>query len=274
MRTRGGAGLPALGLGTWRMGEDPSRRRQEVAALRLGLDLGMTLIDTAEMYASGVAEEITGEAIRGRRDEVYLVSKVLPSNASRTGTVEAAERSLKRLGTDHIDLYLLHWQGSHPLEDTLEALQQLVDEQKILHFGVSNFDTDELQDAERHPLGENITVNQVMYNLGRRGIEWSLLPWCAERAVAVMAYAPLEQGRLRTQTALNSVAARHHVAVESVAIGWTLRHPLMVSIPKASNPDHVRANAAAMTLELTEEDIAALDRAYPAPRRKVSLDMT
>ncbi len=177
---RGGARMPALGLGTWMMGERATRRRDEVAALRLGFDLGMTLVDTAEMYADGGAEEVVAEAIRGRRDEVFLVTKVLPGNASRRGTVAAAERSLRRLATERIDLYLLHWQGSHPLAETLEAFEQLVHEQKVLHYGVSNFSAGDMDDAERYPTGARIVANQVMYHLAQRGIEADLLPWCAE----------------------------------------------------------------------------------------------
>jgi diketogulonate reductase-like aldo/keto reductase len=196
--------MPVLGQGTWRMGERRSARPAEVAALRLGLDLGMTLIDTAEMYADGGAEEVVGEAIRGRRDEVFLVSKVLPKNASREGTMRAAERSLRRLGTDRIDLYLLHWEGSHPLAATLEAFTRLREAGKIVHYGLSNFDRDLMQEAESLPGGATLAADQVLYHLGKRAPEARLLPWCAERGVVVMAYSPLAQGRLRRRQALRA----------------------------------------------------------------------
>ena len=260
---RGGAEMPVLGLGTWTMGEEKSRRKQEVAALRLGFDLGMTLVDTAEMYADGGAEDVVAEAVRGRRDEVFIVTKVLPENASRTGTVAAAERSLRRLGTDHIDLYLLHWKGPHPVEETLAAFDRLFQEQKIRHYGVSNFYVADMEAAERHPLGRNIAVNQVKYNLRQRGVEGDLLPWCIERQVAVMAYSPVDKGRLPVRRALSTVARRPDTTPECVALAWTLRQPMVVAIPKAANPDHVRTNARAVTLELSKEDLEELDRDYP-----------
>jgi len=270
--TRDGAALPALGQGTWTMGESRARRAEEVAALRLGIDLGMTLIDTAEMYAAGGAEEVVGEAIAGRRDDVFLVSKVLPDNASRAGTLRAAERSLERLRTDRIDLYLLHWPGSHPLRGTLAAFERLVEQGKILHYGVSNFDSDELSAAELLPGGPAIGANQVLYNLERRGAERRLFPWCRERDVAIMAYSPLEQGRLSERGALERVAARHGVTPTQVAVAWTLRLPQVVSIPKAGRREHVRQNAAAAEIELTADDLAELDRDYPAPSRDVPLE--
>ena len=245
------------------MGERGSEKKQEVAALRLGLDLGMTLVDTAEMYADGGAEEVVAEAIRGRRDEVFIVTKVLPENASRKGTVAAAEGSLRRLGIDRIDLYLLHWKGSHPLEKTLEAFAVLHEEGKIRHYGVSNFLRDDMEAAERHPLGRRIAVNQVNYNLRQRGMEADLLPWCAERQLAVMAYSPLDKGGLPVERALAAVARRHEATPECVALAWTLRHPMVVSIPKAANLDHVQANARALTLEFSKQDLEELDRDYP-----------
>jgi diketogulonate reductase-like aldo/keto reductase len=270
--TRDGAELPALGQGTWRMGESRARRADEVAALQLGIDLGMTLIDTAEMYADGGAEGVVGEAIAGRRDGLFLVSKVLPYNASRAGTIQAAERSLARLGTDRVDLYLLHWPGSHPLRDTLEAFERLVEQGKILHYGLSNFDVEELEAGERLPGGSAIGANQVLYNLERRGVERRLLPWCRERGVAVMAYSPLQQGRMHEGGALADVASRHGVTTGQVAIAWTLRLPGVVSIPKAGRPEHVRQNAAAGAIALTPEDLAELDRDYPPPSRDVPLE--
>ena len=269
VRARGGVEMPALGLGTWTMGEKGSRRKQEIAALRLGFDLGMSMVDTAEMYADGGAEEVVAEAVLGRRDEVFIVTKVLPENASYEGTIKAAERSLRRLGTDRIDLYLLHWKGSHPVEQTLAAFERLVQEQKIRHYGVSNFCVADMEAAERHPLGPGIAVNQVEYNLTQRGIEGDLLPWCIERQVAVMAYSPVGQGRLTVKRALIAVARRHDTTPECVALAWTLRQPMVVSIPKSANPDHVRTNARAVTLELSKEDLEALDRDYPPAGRGV-----
>lgn len=274
VNARGGAALPSLGLGTWRLGEDGARRDHEVAALRLGLDMGMDLIDTAEMYADGAAESIVGEAVKGRRDAVFIVTKVKPANGSRQGVIEAAERSLGRLGTDRIDLYLLHWQGAHPLSETLDAFAQLVDEEKILHYGVSNFDRDAMAEAEAISGGSGIVANQVLYNVNRRGIEWDLLPWCEERQVAVMAYSPLDDGRLVHRPGLSAVARRHGVSEETVALAWTLRQPSVVSIPKASNPDHVRANYQAAALTLSDDDRAAIDGDFPPPDRATPLVIT
>lgn len=274
VNVRGGAALPSLGLGTWRLGEDGARRDHEVAALRLGLDMGMDLIDTAEMYADGAAESIVGEAVKGRRDAVFIVTKVNPANGSRQGVIEAAERSLGRLGTDRIDLYLLHWQGAHPLSETLDAFAQLVDEEKILHYGVSNFDRDAMAEAEAISGGSGIVANQVLYNVNRRGIEWDLLPWCEERQVAVMAYSPLDDGRLVHRPGLSAVARRHGVSEETVALAWTLRQPSVVSIPKASNPDHVRANYQAAALTLSDDDRAAIDGDFPPPDRATPLVIT
>lgn len=260
----GDARVSRLGLGTYGMGKHASEQAREVAALRLGLDLGMTLIDTAELYALGGAERVVGEAIRGRRDEVFLVTKVLPQNASRQGTIAAAERSLRRLDTDRIDLYLLHWQELSPLEETLDAFDQLVREQKIVRYGVSNFDANDMRAAHALPLGQGIAVDQVAYGLHRREIEAELLPWCSERGVVVMAYSPLAEGRLPRLEALVAVARRHGVTSECAALAWTLRHPQVVSIPKAVNPEHLRANALALALELTPEDLTELDAAYPS----------
>ena len=257
--------MPAFGLGTWRMGESGRMRQAEVEALRLGLDLGVRLIDTAEMYGSGEAERIVADALEGRRDEVFLVSKVLPHNASRAGTLVAAERSLKRLRTDRLDLYLLHWEGPHPVEDTLEAFVRLREQGKIRHYGVSNYDTATLREAWASPGGEDIAVDQVLYNLERRAVEWDLLPWCQERQVAIMAYSPLEQGRLRRRRALEDVARRHGVTPTQVALAWTLRLPGVVTIPKATRPEHVREDVAAQELVLGDEDLATLDGAFPPP---------
>jgi diketogulonate reductase-like aldo/keto reductase len=252
------------------MGVDSRRRRGEVAAIRLGIDLGMTLIDTAEMY--GDAEKVVGEAIRGRREDVQIVTKVLPQNASLDGTMAAAERSLRRLGTDRIDLYLLHWEGAHPLADTLEAFLALQEEGKIVDFGVSNFDIGDMDRCEALPGGSEVAANQVYYNLARRGIERKLLPWCAEHGVIVMAYTPLESGKLSGYAALRTVARRHGATPAQIAIAWTLRHPGVVSIPKASTPEHVRENASSLDVVLTSEDLADLDASFPPPDRDVPLE--
>ncbi len=261
--------LPRLGQGTWHMGEDRSQRAAEVAALRLGLDLGMSLIDTAEMYAEGGSEEVVGEAISGRRDEVFLVSKVYPHNASRSGVRAACGRSLKRLGVERIDLYLLHWPGSTPVEETVEGFERLVADGSIGAWGVSNFDVDEME-----ALPPGCATNQVLYNLEARGVEFDLLPWCAERGMPVMAYSPVGQGgRLLRHTALAEVAGRHGATAAQVALAWTLRAPGVVTIPKASDPAHVRLNADAGAIVLADEDLAVLDAAFPAPAGKQSLAM-
>jgi diketogulonate reductase-like aldo/keto reductase len=272
VEARNGLRMPAFGLGTWRMGESRAGRAEEVKAIQLAIDLGVRMIDTAEMY--GDAESVVGEAIRGRQDGLFIVSKVLPQNASRRGTIEAAEKSLKKLGIGCMDLYLLHWEGSHPLEDTLDAFEALRTEGKIRHYGVSNFDTRAMAAMERLKLGPNVTVNQVMYNLARRGIERSLLPWCREHRVALMAYSPLEQGALKSTAALKAVAARHGVTPECVAIAWSMRDPLVVSIPKTVKAEHMKANWAAATLVLTSGDLAELERAYPPPKHDVPLDIS
>ena len=267
-----GASVPALGIGTWRMGERKRERADEVAALRLAIDLGIHLIYTAEMYGDGGAERVVAEAIRGRRDEVFLVSKVLPHHASYTGTLRACEASLARLETDRLDLYLLHWPGSHPVEETIRAFQRLRVDGKIRYWGVSNFDVDEMEPviAVEDPAG--CTTNQVLYNLERRGVERRLLDWCTLRGMPVMAYSPLEQGRLRSKSALGRVAERHGASLEQVALAWVLRREEVVTIPKAIRPEHVRANAGAADLVLTEEDLSDLDRAFPVPARDVPLE--
>jgi len=255
------------------MGEGARSRREEADALRLGLDLGMTLIDTAEMYASGGAEEVVAEAIAGRRDEVFLVSKVLPQNASRQGAIAACERSLRRLRTDRIDLYLLHWRGRVPLAETLEAFDRLVRAGKIRYWGVSNFDTDDMEELVRLGGGSQVATNQVLYNLTRRGIEYDLLPWCRERHIPIMAYSPIEQGRMLGNPALQRVAARRGATAAQVALAWLLGQRDVMVIPKAARPEHVRDNRAALDLELTAEDLAELNQAFPAPSRKVPLEM-
>src|SRR5712691_11725965 len=263
--------VPALGQGTWHMGEDRRRAADEAAAVRLGIDLGMTLIDTAEMYGSGGAEEMVARAAEGLRDDLFIVSKVYPHNASRAGVVAACERSLERLGTDRIDLYLLHWRGSIPLAETLEGFQRLQRDGKIRHHGVSNFDRDEM--AEWVALGgsETVAADQVLYNLSRRGPEWDLVPWCGERGIAIMAYTPLGQGSMLGNRGLVEIARRRGATPAQVALAWLLRREGTIVIPKASRPEHVRENRAALDLELTAEDLAALDRAFPPPTGKSSL---
>lgn len=267
-----GTEVPALGQGTWRMGERGADRRAEAAALRLGLDLGMALIDTAEMYAEGGAEQVVAEAIAGRRDEVFLVSKVYPHNAGGRKLPAACERSLKRLRVETIDLYLLHWRGSVPLADTVEGFERMREAGKIRRWGVSNLDVDDLEELGA-ALAE-CAADQVLYNLENRGAEHDLLPFCRERGLPVMAYSPVGQGgALLRHPSLRAVAARHGASPAQAAIAWTLRGPGVVSIPKASDPEHVRSNAAARDLRLTGADLAELDAAFPPPRRKQSLAM-
>jgi diketogulonate reductase-like aldo/keto reductase len=268
-----GSKVPVLGQGTWKMGEDRRRRADEVAALRLGIDLGMTLIDTAEMYASGGAEEVVREAMEGRRDEVFLVSKVLPSNASRAGVVRACEQSLKRLGADYIELYLLHWRGSVPLAETVAAFETLKSQGKILGWGVSNFDMDDMEELASVPGGEFVQTNQVLYNLSSRGIDYDLLPQSARDGIPVMAYSPVGQGGLIRDRWLAEIGERHGVTAAQIALAWTLRHPHVIAIPKASSLDHVRDNRAAADIVLSAADLAELDRLFPPPGRKQPLDM-
>ncbi|MDB5775003.1 MAG: aldo/keto reductase family protein [Herbaspirillum sp.] len=274
-----GTPIPVLGQGTWYMGEDPSAAKREADALRLGMDLGMRLIDTAEMYAEGGAEKVVGAAIAGRRDEVFLVSKVYPHNADRRGAQAACERSLRRLGVDCIDLYLLHWPGAVPLAETLEAFDALKIQGKIREYGVSNFDLSGMQRAYKQPGGERIAVNQVLFNLLRRGIEWDLLPWSRQHSMPVMAYSPLESSsaddrrRLLNNPTLKTIAARHAVSAAQIALAWVLSQEYVVAIPKAVDPVHVRENRAALDIVLTPQDVAELDRAFPPPSRGMPLEM-
>lgn len=277
IRTRdlpSGIAVPVLGQGTWRMGENPETWDDEIASLREGLSLGMTLIDTAEMYGDGAAEELVGEAIRGARDSVFLVSKVLPQHATREGTVVACTRSLKRLMTDRLDLYLLHWRGDVPLEETVAGFADLVEMGAIRHWGVSNFDIDDMEDLVAITGGEDVQTDQVLYNLTRRGIEHDLLPWCKVEEVPVMAYSPIEQGRLLEDPVLRAVAARHGGATPSqVALAWVLRHRHVIAIPKAATAAHVRENRGALDVSLTKQDLKDLDRAFPPPTTKQPLEM-
>ena len=268
-----GEAVAALGQGTWYMGDTPARRPVELAALRAGIALGMTLIDTAEMYGDGAAERLVGEATQGCRDQVFIVSKVLPHHATRRGTVAACEASLKRLETDRIDLYLLHWRGSVPLEETLAGFADLQRTGKIRHWGVSNFDVDDMDELRAIDGGATVAADQVLYNLTRRGIEFDLLPQCAASGVPVMAYSPIEQGRLSRHPALMDIAARHQAAPAAVALAWALRQPGMIAIPKASTVSHVEQNHAALDISLNGDDLAALDRAFAPPRSKQPLEM-
>jgi diketogulonate reductase-like aldo/keto reductase len=277
LRLPTGREIPALGQGTWYMGENSATWRAEVEALRYGMDLGVTLIDTAEMYGEGEAERLVGEAIAGRREQVYIVSKVYPHNASLRGAQAACHRSLQRLGTDYIDLYLLHWPGSVPLEETLEAFQKLKRTGEIRDFGVSNFDLDDMVESYEWPGGNEIVTNQVLYNLMQRGIEWDLLPWSRERGMPIMAYSPFEhspreQKSMFTNPAMLKIAKDHAVTPAQVALAWVLQQGA-VAIPKAATRDHVRENHAALDLTLTQEDLKDLDRAFPPPDRKYSLAM-
>ena len=255
------------------MAEDPSRRRSEIAALRTGLDLGLTLIDTAELYADGAAEELVGEAIQGRRDEVFLVSKVLPEHATRSGTVAACERSVGRLRTDRLDLYLLHWREEISLEWTLEGFRELVHRGLIRNWGVSNFDIADMRELERLPGGTAVATNQVLYNLTRRGIEWDLLPWCRSRRIPVMAYSPIEQGRMLNDAVLKRMAQRLNATPAQVALAWLLRQELLIAIPKAATPRHVQQNHGALDIRFSERDLAELDLAFPLPNGPQPLEM-
>jgi diketogulonate reductase-like aldo/keto reductase len=265
--------IPILGMGTWQMGENARNRQSEIDALRHGLDLGLTLIDTAEMYGEGGAEEVIAQAIASRRAEVFLVSKVYPHNASKRGTITACERSLQRLKTDYLDLYLLHWRGSVPLGETLEALQTLQQSGKIRSYGVSNFDVEDMEEAIGLKDGKGIATNQVLYNLMRRGIEWNLLPWCQQRGIPIMAYSPIEQGRLLNNGTLKMIAQERGVTAAQVAIAWLLHQENVIVIPKSSRIDHVEQNYAALNLKLSAEELAALDAAFPPPTKLVPLEM-
>jgi diketogulonate reductase-like aldo/keto reductase len=266
-----GAPVLSLGQGTWRMGENRAARKDEIAALRLGLDLGMNLIDTAEMYGEGGSEKVIAEAVEGRRHEVYLVSKVYPHNATKRGAVEACGRSLRRLNTDYLDLYLLHWRGTIPFEETVEAFQKLKAIGKIRDYGVSNFDRADLEVAVAVRGGTQIRVNQVLYNLQRRGIEWDLLPWSSQRGIVTMAYSPIEQGRLLDR--LQPIAKRLGATAAQIALAWLLRNEDLLVIPKSGNPHHVRENYKALNIELSADDIRELDKIFPPPMHETNLEI-
>jgi len=268
-----GESVPAFGLGTWHMGEDRRRRAEETAAVKLGIELGMTLVDTAEMYGNGAAEEIVADAAAGMRERLFIVSKVLPYNASRNGVIEACERSLKRLRTDRIDLYLLHWRGAVPLAETLEGFDRLQRGGKIRHHGVSNFNADDMREWAALTGGEKVASNQILYNLSRRGPEFELIPWCRQHRISVMAYSPLEQGRMLGNRGLQQVARQRDATAAQVALAWLLRQDGMIVIPKATRLEHVRENLGALDLKLTDDDLTALDRAFPPPKSRTPLGM-
>jgi diketogulonate reductase-like aldo/keto reductase len=261
----------ALGMGTWRMGERRGSAAREVAALTLGLELGMTLIDTAEMYAEGGAEKIVGEALAGRRDEAFVVSKVLPHNAGRKSAIAACERSLRRLRTDHLDLYLLHWPGRISIAETVDAFERLRADGKIVRWGVSNFDIDGMRELDALPEGKRCATNQILYHLGKRGIEWDLLPWMRERRMPVMAYCPLGEGALLRNRRLGAIAAGIGTSSAQVALAWLMRAPDVIAIPESANVDHVRENRAAGDIALSEQTLAALDAVFPPPARATPL---
>ncbi|MFC0134914.1 oxidoreductase [Massilia eurypsychrophila] len=268
-----GQAVPVLGQGTWGMGESPGSRAGEIEALRFGIDAGMSVVDTAEMYGDGATEDLVGQAIEGRRSKVLLVSKVLPQNATRAGTIAACERSLRRLQTDHLDLYLLHWRGRVPLAETLEAFETLMRTGKIRSWGVSNFDTADMTELVGKHGGPAVQTNQVLYNLARRGIEFDLLPWCEQRQLPVMAYSPLEQARLLGDPELRRIADAYAVTPAQIALAWAVRHDGVIAVPKAGTVEHVRQNLMALDIALSDSDLAALDRAFAPPTSKRPLEM-
>ncbi len=268
-----GTRVPQLGLGTWHMGERARDAAAEVKALQAGIELGLTLIDTAEMYGAGGAESVVGQAIAGRRDRVFVVSKAYPQHASRAALPKACEASLKRLGIQTLDLYLLHWRGRVPLTETVEAFETLKRQGKIRRWGVSNFDVGDMEELMSVAGEDACATNQVLYNLGSRGIDFDLLPWCAARRMPIMAYSPLGQGGILKDRALAEVAQRHGVAPATVALAWTLRRPDVIAIPKTANLEHLKDLVAAPTLTLTAGDLAILDRAFPPPKKATPLEI-
>jgi diketogulonate reductase-like aldo/keto reductase len=269
-----GESIPVLGQGTWQLGERPERRESELAALQLGIELGLTLIDTAEMYGDGASEELVADAIKGRRDRVFIVTKVLPGNAtSRKKIVAACEGSLRRLDVETIDLYLLHWRQSEDLATVVETFEELARAGKIRHWGVSNFDVADLHELDGVPGGKQVASNQVLYNVSRRGIEYDLLPLARKRELMVMAYTPIEPGRVLGNAVLRDIAHRHDATPAQIALAWTIREEGVVAIPRTGSADHTRENAGAVDIELTPRDVEDIDRAFPAPLRKRSLEM-
>ena len=265
--------VPALGMGTWRMGERRALHDEEIKSLQRGIELGMSLIDTAEMYGDGATETLVGQAIAGRREKVFLVSKVYPQNATARGTLQACERSLARLGTDHIDLYLLHWRGNVPLAETVKAFERLQRDGKIRHWGVSNLDRANMDELCATPGGDRVAANQVLYNLTRRGIEWDLLPWCAKRRIAVMAYSPVEQAALLREPRLRELAVRIKRSPAQLALAWVLSRDNVIAIPKAGQVAHVDENFAAAEGTLDAPVLAELDKLFPPPQRARPLEM-
>jgi diketogulonate reductase-like aldo/keto reductase len=272
-RLPSGETVPVLGMGTWHLAEDPHRRQTEIAALQLGIDLGMSLIDTAEMYGDGASEQLVGEAIAGRRDDVFLVSKVLPNHASRHDTIAACERSLRRLRTDRLDMYLLHWRGPIPLEQTVDAFITLVHAGKIARWGVSNFDVADMAELLLMPGGQAVSTNQVLYNLVHRGIEWDLLPWCRARHIPIMAYSPIQQGRLLVHPVVRRIAMRHDASPAMIALAWVIRQDGVIAIPQAGTPEHVREDHHALEVHLTKEDLRELNEVFPPPTSKQELEV-
>jgi diketogulonate reductase-like aldo/keto reductase len=268
-----GERVPAFGQGTWNLGEDRTKREEEIAALRLGLDLGLTLIDTAEMYGEGRPEELIAEAIEGRRDETFLVSKVYPHHASREAAVLACERSLRRLRTDRIDLYLLHWRGQVPFAETIETFVTLKEAGKIRHYGVSNFDLEDMEEWHSIPGGAAVATDQLLYNLIRRGIEWDLLPWLRQRRIPVMAYSPLDQARLLHNAKLRDFARRHGMTPAQAGLAWLLAQDDIIVIPKTARRDRLQENLGALDHPLDRSQMAELDSLFPPPSRKQPLDM-
>ncbi|MDR3494401.1 MAG: aldo/keto reductase [Ancalomicrobiaceae bacterium] len=273
VRLPDGETVPQLGQGTWMIGDSRARRTEEIATLREGIDLGLTLIDTAEMYGEGASEELVGDAIAGRRDAVFLVSKVYPSNATLSGTVTACERSLKRLKTDRLDLYLLHWRGRVPFAETAEAMEALRSSGKIRHWGVSNLDTDDMKQLLVVPHGSAVATNQVLYNLTRRGIEWDLVPWCKARQIPIMAYSPIEQARLLSNSGLSDLAQTVGCSAAQLALAWVMTQANVIAIPKTGRREHLRDNAGALNVNVTPEIMAKLDQLFPPPKAPTSLEM-
>jgi diketogulonate reductase-like aldo/keto reductase len=268
-----GETIPVLGMGTWHLAEGRHPPEVEIEALRTGVDLGMTLIDTAELYGDGASERLIGQAIVDRRDDVFLVSKIRPHHATFRGTISACEASLRRLRTDRLDLYVLHWRGMVPLEETIGAFEELKRAGLIRHWGVSNFDITDMVEVMDLPGGRAVETDQVLYNLTRRGIEWNLLPWCRANGLPIMAYSPIEQGRLVGHPVLRGIAVRHKATAAQVALAWVISHAGVCAIPEAGKPEHVRENFQALQIVLREDDILKLDAAFPPPPGPVSLEV-